>query len=221
MRLSRQGSRFQSYELLNITPKTKYKTSRTKVVELPTTKVRVQFTMRGTFLSPSFISFVKKQLDHQNVLLSPRCIWTDKGANIRVQKSIDYREFRVKQLLSPSLNGQKQQQQQGERLGTFPDPNLECNSGYARDVSTFPHLSSVSMSLAPWRSLTHRDTWEMGSYGIFRCQEFVVSIAGWFTWGAFGGVTELLWNAESWVFPEWIFKSHMMNPWFDYLRLYI
>ena len=68
MHLSRQGSRFQSYELLNIILKTKYKTSRTKVVELRTTKVRAHFTIRGTFLAPSFISFVKKQLEHFNVV---------------------------------------------------------------------------------------------------------------------------------------------------------
>ena len=58
MRLSQQGSRFQSYVFFSkIILKTKYKTSRMKVVELPTTKVRVQFTIRGMFLSPSFISF--------------------------------------------------------------------------------------------------------------------------------------------------------------------
>ena len=61
-----------------------------------------------------------------------------------MQKSIDYREFRVQKTFVTILKRQKQQQQQqqGERLGTFPDPKLECNSGYARDVSTSPHLSS-------------------------------------------------------------------------------
>ena len=117
MHLSRQGSRFQSYELLNIILKTKYKTSRTKVMELPTTKVRVQFTIWETFLS---------------------------------------------------------------------------------------HLSSVSMSLAPWRSLTHRDTWEMGSLDV---ESFVVSIAGWSTWGAFGGIT-LMECLQKLSFSEWIF-----SPW--------
>ena len=77
----------------------------------------------------------------------------------------------------------------------FPDPNLECNSGCEGRFS--PHLSSVSMSLAPWRSLT---VGYVGD-GTFRCRKFIVSIAGWSTWDALGG--SYLWNAcRSWDFPN-------------------
>ena len=127
--------------------------------------------------------------------------WTDKEANIRVQKSTDYREFRVINFWT-SWKAKTTVTAAGWKFRNFPHPKLECNSRYERRFSPIFHYVKIQLTITPMllamEEFEHGKTWEMGS---FRCQEF-----------------ELLWNAEVEFFRMNLHQS-VMNPCFCLVKI--